>query len=220
VVTLYYKYNDRLIKETDIRGLSYIDFKHLLWIDLNNLTEEEKSRILSRFHIQFQDLSQLEEIESSSRFIETDRMIVANSNFLVQQGDSHVTEPASFILKNNYLITYRNCELRSFNEIIRRLETTPKQFPSGYHIMVSLFETRIDLDADHLESIARNITVLSKAISNAEMVDKDLIFDITNYQETTMQIRQNIIDKQRVISALMRSEYFPKSTSLRSSMKN
>ena len=47
---------------------------------------------------------------------------------------------------------------------------------------------------------------LSKAISD---VDEDILLEIKNMLDKTMSIRENIIDKQRVVSNMLKSEIFP-----------
>jgi magnesium transporter len=127
VITIYYRENDRLVKGTGTQSLADIDYNKLVWVDLNNLTAEEEVFIETRFHINIPDDKQMMEIESSSRYYESERIIIANSNFLVPVSGTYRPEPASFILKNNYLITYRNYDLRSFNEMFKRLETHAKK---------------------------------------------------------------------------------------------
>lgn len=210
MVNIYYKANDKLQKESDLYKLSQIDLRSLVWIDLFDLDEVEKHYVSSRFRINLYDKQQLEEIETSSRYFENSKIIVANSNFLIQTEGTYFSEPASFILRNNYLITYRNHNFRTFGEVIRKLENNPKQYPSGYHILLSILETRIDFDADLLESIAREISKIGVNLVNDDKLDQDIIYSIATYQETTMLIRQNIIDKQRMVSSLLRSEYFPR----------
>jgi magnesium transporter len=67
-----------------------------------------------------------------------------------------------------------------------------------------LFETRIDLDADLVESIAKDINMISKEITLDKNLDEGMILNITKFQEMTMILRENIIDKQRVISGSAR----------------
>ncbi len=128
----------------------------------------------------------------------------------MQEEEGYNTEPVSFILKDNFLISYRYTELKSFSELIKKVDTNAKAFPSGYHIVVSLFEIRIDLDADLLEGVARDISRVSKLLHQEQNLHDDLILEIAQYQETIMMLRENIVDKQRVISAMLKSEYFPK----------
>jgi magnesium transporter len=75
--------------------------------------------------------------------------------------------------------------------------------------LISLFENRIDLDADLLETIAREISRVGKKISHEEKPKQDVLIRITELQETTMMLRQNLLDKHRMVSAMLRSALFP-----------
>ncbi|MFS8617492.1 MAG: magnesium/cobalt transporter CorA [Solitalea sp.] len=210
MVAIYYKTGDKIVKENNLYKLSQIDINNLIWVDLNRLDETEKRIISTKFHIKIQDQQELQEIESSSRFIETEKMITANSNFLVYHPENeHTVEPASFILKNNYLVTVRSAEFKSFNELKRRVELNPRKFRNGYDILMLLLQIRIDFDADHLELIANDISRIGRDLLQEEKLNQDTIYDITELQETTMMLRLVIIDKQRIISSMLKSKYVP-----------
>ena len=63
-----------------------------------------------------------------------------------------------------------------------------------------------------VESVAKEIAVLSRRLSVTDDLDEELILTISKFQENTMLIRENIIDKQRVISGILKSERFPNDT--------
>lgn len=210
MITIFYRKDDRIVRDVNIETLSTIDAGNLIWIDLVDPNEYEKAKVELLYKINFQSETQIEEIESSSRFLETEDFIIGNSNFLVQDNAGYSKEPVSFILKDNFLISYRYTELKSFSELIKKVDANAKGFVSGYHIVVTLFEIRIDLDADLLEQIAHEISQVSKLLSVNQNVDDDVIIQINQHQDTVMLLRENIVDKQRVISAMLKSEYFPK----------
>ena len=56
---------------------------------------------------------------------------------------------------------------------------------------------------------ARQIANLSKDINLKEDINKESIKRINHLQENTMLIRENIFDRQRVLSGILRSERFP-----------
>jgi magnesium transporter len=143
------------------------------------------------------------EIEMSSRYIETTDTLVVNSNFLLSNFE---TDPVSFILKNNILVTVRSEELISFHETVKKISANPKNYPTGAHVLVALLETRVDFDADMIENMTQKVTQLSNSISLRD-ADEELLSEIKNLQEKTMLLRENIIDKQRVISSMLRSEF-------------
>ena len=156
--------------------------------------------------IYIQEEEEMEEIELSSRYMETEDSIVANSSFLL---DSFEEETISFIIKNNILISVRNEQLRSFNETVKKMFANPRNYLSGHHVLVALLETRVDYDADMIEEMTREITVLSNRLKANEDLDDDILIDIKELQEKTMKIRENIVDKSRVCSNILRSELFP-----------
>lgn len=209
MITIFSKKGERISRDTGLEVLVTINPVNLLWIDLIEPSEEEKLYVSQLYKVNFQSETQIEEIENSSRFLETDDFIIGNSNFLIQEDQQYTTEPVSFILKDNYLISFRYTELRSFTDVQRKLDTLARLFPSGYHILVSIFETRVDLDADLIEAIAKDISKISTTISVERNLQEEMLINIAQFQETTMLLRENIIDKQRVISAMLKSEFFP-----------
>ena len=101
MISIFYRNGDRITRDTNINILVNIDSANLLWIDLIEPTDDEKQRVQQLYKVNFQSETQIEEIESSSRFLETDDFIIANSNFLIQENQQYINEPVSFILKDN-----------------------------------------------------------------------------------------------------------------------
>ncbi len=209
--------NVTYLKNNKLVNINYLDkdltFDKILWIDILFASEQEKIDVEKFLDIKLQTRQESEEIESSSRYFETEDEIFANSNFLVKNtnGEYH-NEPVSFIIKNRILISYRNVELKAFDDTSRKILASARTKISGFDVFLSLFETRIDLDADLLESLARDISTISKQITVEKHLDEKIIIEITRHQETTMLLRENIIDKQRVMSAILKSEFFPKTS--------
>ena len=90
--------------------------------------------------------------------MQTDDSNVANSNFLQED---FTLEPISFIIKNGILVSVRDAELKSFNETIKKIYANTRIFPTGYHVLVALFETRVEYDADMIEDATDQITNLN-----------------------------------------------------------
>jgi magnesium transporter len=80
----------------------------------------------------------------------------------------------------------------------------------GEDIFLTILETRIDYDADLIESITDRISDISKHMIREKDPNRDLLLKITALQETTIAIRENIVEKQRIISSLLKSKMFPK----------
>jgi magnesium transporter len=183
--------------------IKQIPESQILWIDLNDVDEAIESQLEDFLKIYIQEEEEMIEIETSSRYIETRDTLVVNTNFLLGTYDKN---PVSFIMKNNILISVRSEDLRSFTETVKKIFVNPANFPTGYHIFLALLDTRIEFDADMIEEITMEITNMSNAIADA---DEDALLEIKNLQEKTMMFRENIIDKQRAISNMLRSNLVP-----------
>lgn len=186
-----------------------LELQDLIWIDIQNSTLEEIDSIEKIYNVNIPSRLQQEEIESSSRYIETDYGIVANSTFLqCKEDNSYERIHVSFVIKDDLLITYRENQLRSFSEVNKKIKTNNKPYFNGKKILIGLFETRIDFDADLVENIAHQIYFIGKALIEDNGAHPDLLKKITTFQEITMQIRENIIDKQRVVSSMLKNPEF------------
>jgi magnesium transporter len=100
----------------------------------------------------------------------------------------------------------RNEDLNSFTETVKKIFANPHNYPTGYHVFLTILETRIEFDADMIENITQEITNMSNSIQDA---DEDALLEIKNLQERTMMFRENIIDKQRAVSNMLRSNMIP-----------
>lgn len=209
MVTLFVRGDNKIIQETEIELLEEFSFDDIIWIDMNNPSLKEKKAIENFLHVNLTTRQQAEEIESSSRYSESETTIMANSNFLILEDEEFTYEAVSFILKEGILVTVRNIDLKVFSDTIRRFLLNNRAFPTSFHLMVAILETRIDLDADMVEQIARDIAKVSKEITLSGSVDEEVLLDINQLQENSMLLRENIIDKQRVLSGILKSERFP-----------
>jgi magnesium transporter len=158
-----------------------------------------------------QTRQQVEEIESTSKYSENENSIISNTNFFIPQNDgTFEVEPVSFIISNEgVLVSQRTAESRTFRETEKRLQMNYRSYSTGYHIFISLLEVRIDFDADLVELVGRQVSTLSKDINRQDSIDKSVIHRINTLQERTMVLRENIFDRQRVLSGILRSERFP-----------
>ena len=181
---------------------------NIFWIDLINATDDEKHQVERDFNVELFTKQESEEIESSSKYVETEDEIGINLNFLIQEKNSFSIEPVSFILKDKILITQRSREFRSFSETYRKMRAIKPL--DGDDIFLTILETRIDYDADLIEHITDKITEITKQMIGDKDPNRELLLKITSLQETTIAIRENIVEKQRILSSLLKSKMFPK----------
>jgi len=209
MIEIFYKKDGQIMvsqSETDLVSIAYND---VVWIDLFVPSGEEKRAVEHYLGTTIQNRAQAEEIEISSRFYETEKAIFANTSFLIPGPDEYNEETVSFILTGDILTTLRECPLKSFTDLQRRMLAFPKMYDSGHVAFLSILEQRIDLDADMVELVSKEITQYNKKVSLGEDISEEFLVDLNQLQDNTVLIRENIVDKQRVISSIIKSKKYP-----------
>ncbi|MDI9859258.1 MULTISPECIES: magnesium/cobalt transporter CorA [Bacteroidota] len=209
MVRIFYKEKKQIRKENDVRMLSQIP--NVIWVDLQSPSPEEEEWIESKCQVSFQTPQEIVEIESSARFFEQGDMMVANSNFSKIDQHGYHSYPVSFLIKNTTLFTYRQGDSKTFADTVKKMRVYVEPFETGIDIFLLLLETRIEADADLLENMSREITNISKSLSNEKKPKQEILLKINTLQENSMMLRESIIDKQRVLSSIQRSRLFPES---------
>ena len=212
MIRIFYKENGQTLSCVSTADFASMKAESVLWIDLFAPSGEEKRAAEEFLNCSLQARSKAEEIESSSRFIETDKGIFANTNFIIPGPDDYSMEAVSFILVGGVLTTIREVQLKSFKDMQLRVEAFPKQYANGYSVFLALLEQRVDLDADMIELMSKEISVLSHKLDQSEdSVSEDILLEINQMQENTMIVRENIVDKQRMVNSMLKTDKMPKS---------
>ena len=209
MVSIFYRKDDRISISTTVDDFAKLRLAAVLWIDLLSPSGDEKRATEAFLGTAIQSRAQAEEIESSSRFSESGSSIYANTNFLMPGPEEYTMEAVSFTITGNTLTSLRDVPLRSFTELQRRLEINPRLYKGGYSIFATILEQRIDLDADMIELMSKDISQFSKRINQQEDINEEFLLDINHQQENAMIIRENIVDKQRLVTSILRSDKHP-----------
>jgi len=213
MIDIFYKSFGKILLSQSIADFSNLKQEDVVWIDLFSPNGDEKRAAETFLNTEIQSRAQAEEIESSSRFSETDSAIFANTNFLIpgpEEYKEYSMEAVSFTIVGNILTTLRDVPLRSFTELQHKIQAVPRLYPNGYWVFISILDQRVDLDADMIELMSKEIAQYSKRVNQEEDINEDFLLDINQLQENTMTVRENIWDKQRLISNLMKSDKYPR----------
>ncbi len=218
MITLYLKSYNKVIKDADTKLLDDLGYDDILWIDMLSPTIKERRAIEEYMELTLQTRQQMEEIESSSRYNESERALFCNTNFMTTNGSAFDIIPVSFAISEGVLVSERTFESKTFDECAKKIQINYKLYPTGFHILVTLLEVRIDLDADMIETVARQVAGISREITLEGSIDKEILRRLTIMQDNSMILRENIFDRQRVLSSITRSDRFPNDTYPRLSM--
>ncbi len=212
MIRVYNIHNGRLQQHKSPPLSEIASIQRILWVDLQSPTQQEREFVEKNYKIEFFTSQEVQEIESSSRFLETDETVEINLGFVTSEAELNV-QNVTFILKDNILFTYRHSDMKIFAESVRKLKTTSASasFDSrepGLNAFLTILETRIDSDADLIEGINRKVNVISKELIARRSLNEELLLGIAQLQENTMLLHQTITEKQRVVSSLIRIQEF------------
>lgn len=210
MIQIFYKEKEKIEISHTIDLLDKLSKDAVVWIDIVNPDGKEKRSVETFLNISLSSRAHAEEIESSSRYFETDNDISVNTDFMISGPDSYSLESVSFVLCGNVIVSIHQVELRNIIDVQRKLQVHPSIYPTGYHIFLSIIENRVDLDADTIELMAKEIDIYSRKISSSKKVNEEFLLDINQLLENTMLVRENVVDKQRMVSFMMKSDKFPK----------
>ena len=215
MIKIFYRLGNEILLSRSQTEFATISKENVLWIDILEPTGEEKRATELFLGTEIQSRDQTEEIESSSRFSEDEMGIYANTYFLSPTGDEMSSDPVSFIITDHTLTTLRDIPLRSFDLLQMKIQARPEMFPDCFTLFLEIMEKRVDLDADIVELFSKDTSQYSKRINQQEDINEEFLLDINQLQENAMIIRANVVDKQRLLSNLVKSRRCPKDPELR-----
>lgn len=202
----YIRRDGNFVWEKNPKNLNPSDCERMVWVDLQSSDMEEKKKVESTFGIELFTPQEAAEIESSSRYFEDEENIEANNAFIVYENKSYVTEQVSFILKKEILFTLRNADMKSFAETVRKLKVNKHAINlKGVQILLTIIESQIDLDADFIEYVSKLTNSISKRLIKEKSYGEEVLINITELQENTILARESEVDKQRLVSSLLKS---------------
>ncbi len=218
MIKIFYRQGAEIVFARSEAEFAAISKENVLWIDLLQPSGEQKRAVEAYLGTEIQNRAEVEEIESSSRFSEEGGVVFANTNFLSPADDEMLMDPVSFIIAGGILTTVREMPLRSIDTLQLKVQALPDQFPDGFSVFLAIMDRRVDLDADIVELIAKDVSQFSKRINQMEDINVKFLLDINQLQQNAMNVRENIVDKQRLISNVLKSRLCPKDPDFREDM--
>jgi magnesium transporter len=206
-----YLRSDEIFKAitVDLDSLESLDTSTLVWLDMVSPTPEESGIVERELKLELPTRQESEEIEYSSRYWEDESGIWINTYFLVKDGEDALSETVSFILKDNFLTTIRFGDLRIFTEFARKLRLTPRAFHNGVDVLSGILAMRVDMDADLIENLSKEIVTIGRRDPQSFQQPSEFLDCITTYEDINITYRENLSDKHRVISSLLKSAMIP-----------
>ncbi len=210
VIKFFNKENEKLNTSSELTDVVEIPIEDILWIDIFKEPDSDLSKLEKYLNIRIAPFNHLKKIGHSSRFIENENELIINTSILIKSKKSLINKPISFILKDDFLISFHNVSNLSIDELQKEIDALKISLLDGKIIFFKIFEKILETDVDLIESITKEIDDFSKILKENGKLDENSIYSITHLQELLMILRRNILRKQRVISSISKSEYFSK----------
>lgn len=209
MLKVYYHTDNELGNDEGSGCFDKIPLDKMFWVDLQFPTDSEIRKVETIFKIDFNELKSENELESNARFYESEDLVFISANFITVKEKFFESTPVFLYLLKGVLITERSADLTSFTETIKKIKRNRKAFRDGSDVLEGILETKFDVDADFIEHIAKEIAAVSRSLSLKATIDKEaVLLKISEYLESTSLSRESFIDKQRVVSALLKSSVF------------
>jgi len=208
MITLYLRDGQFLRSRSVERpeGLS----EEAVWIDLLDPTAEERQWVQGFYGLDLPSQEEVVEIEFSSRFFVDQSGLHIRSFFLYEYPDRPRNVTVAFTLSRDRLFTLRTERLQTFHAFKQHVAVHPDLARDALEIMLRLFETKVDLLADTLEQLHAQVEEIGQRIFDAQERDLEAILrDLSRAQDANDQLRLGMVDKERVLSFLRRSERCP-----------
>ena len=167
MMNIFKKDGDSIVRCEEFNNVNALTLpQNIIWIDLVHPSSAEVSYIAKIYGLDIPTKEEREEIEQSARYFEDAQSITINTYFLIRDQEMKLhNETVTFILFQKILFTIRYANFKVFNEIQRDILISPKNFEDGFDVISSIFELRVERDADMLEGAAELTKFLRKEIS-------------------------------------------------------
>ncbi len=209
MITVFFHSEGDVKEANGIDEFRHIPVEKIFWIDLLFPTDGERKNVETVFKVDFEQLKAENKLESNTQYYESEELIFISSNFIAFQDGHFESTPVYFYLLKNMLITERNSTFATFDETIKKMKRNRKGFKYGSDILEGILETKFDLDTDYIEQMAKDIASMSRSLSlRKDIVIEEMLLKISDYQESATLSRDSFVDKQRVTSALLKSNAF------------
>ena len=177
-----------------------------VWMDLVDPSEAELDEATGGSGSIVPSHVDIGEIEATSRYYEDSDGIQVQLHFLDHSADDVRNINVVFALRGERLVSFRERDLAAIAAFLRRVERQAEPVGDATGIFLGILESKIDHVADALETNYVHLEQLSGttlAVANPDL--EEALMNLTSIESLNGKIRINLMDTQRVVSSLLRS---------------
>ena len=182
-----------------------------VWIDLLEPTREEEALAEKLIGTNVPTREEMLEIEPSSRLYERNGVVFMTMSVVHGiRGGKPATDPVSFILSDNHLVTVRYIDPTPFVVFSEHVYAEPDLAADPLILLVRLLDAIVDRLADELEEAGRAIESISNHVferrtrerRNPELRYEALMLRIGEVQRLLARLRESSVSTSRMLGFL------------------
>jgi magnesium transporter len=219
MITAYVRENGTL-KPIAVKGGTPLP-PDAVWIDLLAPTREEEILAEGALAIELPTREEMREIEISSRLYQENGALFMTATVITHvDGENPETEPITFVLLGNRLVTIRYANPMPFRSFAAQVQRQPGLVGAGDVLLAGLLDAIIDRVADVLERVQHEMNQLSRVIFAREKTDfEDVLRKIGHVEGLNSRSRESLVSISRVLSFLSRPNEVKPNKALARSLK-
>jgi magnesium transporter len=180
------------------------------WIDLLNPTQDDEARVERALGIDIPTREEMAEIEESSRLYNENDILYMTASLLVGgHAPMPKTEPVTFILARDRLITVRYSEPSVFRTFVAQAGKPESSFKSAGSVFIALLEAIIDRTADILERVGLETDAVSTTVFQNDIeknsVSRDykgILRRLGRAGDLNSKVRESLVSIGRMVNFL------------------
>lgn len=177
------------------------------WIDVVAPSKEERALVSSQFGEILPPQATAGEIEHTSRYYEDATSIRLQLNFLEHAAESLANTNVALAWFGGPLVSVHQTDLIAGQIFLQRVAAQPTVAQDGISVLLGLLESKIDHIADMLEDTYLRLETLSRRVLDDRETNLEVgLVDLAEVEHRNGRIRHNLMDTQRVLTSLSRSD--------------
>lgn len=213
MITTYVKENNCIVKSS-----KYIIDKSTVWIDLFDITREERAFVSEVLNIEIPTLEDISQIEISERlYVENNALYLTITGLVNKANEFPETHSVVVIVYNNYLITVRYVDLMPFNDcgnkFIKQLASQYADINYDYTAENILFVLMRNI-VTHLSNVVQSIStridnygrvILDDNLNNLHIDHKKILKQIGQQGDLLSKSRECLFSLTMAIQYILKS---------------
>lgn len=179
--------------------------QQIVWVDLNEPTEEEREWVEAQFGLELPEYREMNDLEPSARLYEDEDGLHLHSYFLSDQEEQPRNITVAFAVLGGRLFTLHEDDLSTFRLFRLRARRQIGLVKEVGDIIIGLFEAKVEHIADKLEEIYSELEALShRVLAETDSDMEDVLSGLAVQEDMNGKARLILLDTRRTLSFLLR----------------